>query len=155
MPYESNTVTVEQHTVLYVEDQPVNALLMSGLFEQIPECRLVVAGCGREALDVARGLHPALLLLDLCLPDMHGSELLPQLRRISGCAHVPAVAVSADHDFDAMRCGFDEFWRKPMDLRRVIARVQALVAPAATRYALPPMPLLTTPALVAQLAARL
>lgn len=145
-----------QHPVLYVEDQPVNAMLMDALFEQIPGCRLVIADCGRRALEVARGLHPALLLLDLRLPDMHGSELLPLLRGVAGCEHAPAVAVSADYAFDPRRSGFDELWAKPLNLRRVIERVQELVAPAGFAHVrLPAMPLLTTPALVTQLAARL
>ena len=146
------------HKVLYVEDQAVNALLMRALFERIPDCELVLADDGRKALEVARDLHPALLLLDLRLPDLHGSELLPLLRRVPGCEHAPAVAVTAEHDYDITRTGFDELWRKPLNLLMVIERVQCLLAPlhAQPTTALPHLELrpLTTPSLVARLVAQ-
>ena len=140
--------------VLYVEDEPVNALLMRALFERIPEAELVVADCGEQALLAARELHPALLLLDLRLPDMHGSELLPRLRAIPGCERPRAIAVSAECDFVLCGSGFDELWRKPLDVRAMIERIESLLADARQDSALS-MPLLTTPALVAQMAARL
>jgi CheY-like chemotaxis protein len=144
------------HKVLYVEDQVVNALLMRALFERIPDCELVLADNGRRALEVARGLHPALLLLDLRLPDLHGSELLPLLRRVPGCEHAPAMAVTAEHEYDITGTGFDEMWRKPLNLLKVIERVQCLLAPphAQTATTSPHLELrpLTTPALLARLA---
>jgi CheY-like chemotaxis protein len=145
-----------RHKVLYVEDQPVNALLMSALFERVPDCDLVVADCGRTALDLAQGLYPSLLLLDLRLPDIHGSELLPQLRRMSGCEHVTAVAVTAEDGFDIAGSGFDELWRKPLNLLTVLECVEGHLELAASQGRTPlqhlEMPPLTTPALVAQLA---
>ncbi len=153
----SHSTSSARHKILYVEDQAVNTLLMIALFERVPDCELVLADSGSLALEQARELNPALLLLDLRLPDMHGSELLPHLRRVPGCEHVPAVAVTAEHDFDIARSGFDEMWRKPLNLVRVLERVEAYLALAtAQRNALqhsPHLPLLTTPALVARLAA--
>jgi CheY-like chemotaxis protein len=150
--------TSPHHKVLYVEDQAVNTMLMSALFERIPGCELVLAECGSQALERARDLYPALLLLDLRLPDMHGSQLLPQLRRVPGCEHVPAIAVTAEHEFDIARGGFDELWRKPLNLLRVLERVEGYLALAtAQRKALlrpAQMPLLTTPDLVARIAAQ-
>lgn len=145
-----------RHKVLYVEDQPVNALLMGALFERVPDCDLVVADCGRAALDVVQGLYPSLMLLDLRLPDIHGSELLPRLRRMPGCEHVTAVAVTAEHGFEIAGSGFDELWRKPLNLLTVLERVEGHLAVAAAQWRMPlqhlEMPPLTTPALVAHLA---
>jgi len=147
-----------RHKVLYVEDHAVNAMLMSALFERVPEGELVLADCGAQALERAQHLHPALLLLDLRLPDIHGSQLLALLRQVPGCEHVPAVAVTAENAFDLTRSGFDELWRKPLNLLTVLERVQAHLA-RATAQRNPPqhqlqMPLLTTPALVVQIAAQ-
>lgn len=144
-----------RHKVLYVEDQPANALLMSALFERVPDCELVLADCGWQALEAARHLYPSLLLLDLRLPDMHGSELLRRLRRVAGCGHVAAVAVTAEQNFDTAGTGFDELWRKPLDLLTVLDRVDSHLTLAAAQRAAPmhlEMPPLTTPALVVDLA---
>lgn len=121
-------------TVLYVEDHPINAMLMAAILERRPHLELVVASTGAEALRLAAGLRPALLLLDLGLPDCHGSELLPRLRALPGLQAVPAVAVTADALFDIEGTGFAELWSKPLYLERVLARLDALAGePAPAR----------------------
>lgn len=123
-----------RRTVLYVEDHPVNALLMAAIFEHRPQLDLVIAVNGAEALRLAAGLQPALLLLDLGLPDCHGSQLLGRLRTLPGCETPPAVAVTADALFDIAGTGFCELWPKPLHLEHVLARLNTLTG-------LPPMPL--------------
>lgn len=113
--------------VLYVEDHPVNAVLMEALFERRPGLRLVVAETGQAALRIAQGLNPQLLLLDLQLPDCHGSDLLPLLRQLPGCGRAPAVAVTANSDFDIANTGFVELWPKPMNLDLVLERLDRLL----------------------------
>lgn len=117
--------------VLYVEDHPVNVLLMQALFERLPAERLLVARCVAEALDLmhAQQERCALLLLDLGLPDGRGSDLLQTLRQLPSCRDVPAVAVTAEYGFDPVRAGFDELWEKPLDLPRVLERLKDLLAP--------------------------
>jgi len=115
--------------VLYVEDHPVNAMLMAALFEYRPGLRLVVATSVADALEQAPRLEPALLLLDIHLPDGNGCDLLPRLRRIPSCAVAPAVAVTAEDDFDHEACGFTELWTKPLDLSKVLRRLDALTGP--------------------------
>jgi CheY-like chemotaxis protein len=119
--------------VLYVEDHPVNALLMEALFERRPSLRLVVATSGEAALAVAPGLDPQLLLLDLHLPDGHGANLLPRLRAVPGCADAPAVAVTADVGYDITGTGFAELWPKPLNLDLVLERLDRLVGETAAR----------------------
>jgi len=116
-----------RRSVLYVEDHPVNALLMAAILERRPQLELVVATTGEEALCVAAGLHPALLLLDLGLPDCHGSRLLGLLRALPGCDGVPAVAVTADVNFPVEDWGFCERWAKPLSVDEVLSRLDALI----------------------------
>jgi len=111
---------------LYVEDDAVNALIMSALFEHRPGMRLVVAGSLAEALKQARDLHPVLLMLDLRLPDGDGRQLLPQLREIPGCETAPAVAVTAESGVELHGSGFAELWQKPLDLNHVLRKLDAL-----------------------------
>lgn len=140
-------------TVLYVEDHPVNALLMAAIFERRPQLELVIAVDGAEAMRVATGLQPVLLLLDLGLPDCHGSTLLGRLRELPGLQTPPAIAVTADASFDIAGTRFGELWTKPLHLERVLARLDALTGVSATplqrqaeaRLAMPPR--LGTPAM--------
>ncbi len=116
-----------RRSVLYVEDHPVNALLMAAILERRPELELVIATTGEEALCLAAGLRPVLLLLDLGLPDCHGSRLLGLLRSMPGCESAPAVAVTADVHFPVEDWGFCELWPKPLSVDAVLERLDSLV----------------------------
>lgn len=125
LPFSPDDGSPPRRTVLYVEDHPVNVLLMNAIFERRPALQLVTATTGEQALCIAAGLYPALLLLDLRLPDCHGRHLLPLLRQVPGCDTPPAVAVTADTDFDLEGSGFDALWLKPLRLDQVLAEVDA------------------------------
>lgn len=112
-------------TVLYVEDHPVNVLLMEALLSRRPRVRLVVATTGEGGWRAALEHHPDLLLLDLRLPDCHGAELLQRLRALPRLSDVPAVAVTAE-DGGGLT-GFDEVWPKPMNLGATLARLDRLL----------------------------
>lgn len=116
-------------SVLYVEDSPLNVIVMEAMFEQRRDLRLHVAEAGMPAWRLSAQLQPSLLLIDLHLPDCHGSDLLKLLRMRRGWAEVPAIAVTADSDFDALGCGFMEMWAKPLDVRKTLARLAELLPP--------------------------
>jgi len=126
--------------VLYVEDEPTNVFLMQALFRLRPHLDLVVASDGADAAALAPTIRPALLLLDLRLPDCWGTDLLPELRRRHHWRHVPAVAVTAEANFEGARSGFIETWHKPLDLQFVLQRLDRwlpgpLRAPSAAQVA--------------------
>jgi CheY-like chemotaxis protein len=122
--------------VLYVEDHPVNVLLMQALFAKRPRARLAVATTGEAGMQAALAQPPDLLLLDLRLPDCHGSELLQRLRQIPQLAQVPAVAVTAEDTRD-LGADFAEVWHKPMDMHATLSRLDRLLARCDTGRALP------------------
>ena len=127
-------------TVLYVEDHEVNILLMQALLRHRHGLHLVVATTGAQACELTTGLEPAVLLLDIRLPDCTGTELLRRLRQHAGCRNVPAVAVTAEHDFSLHGTGFVELWTKPLRFEQTLARLDALVdghaaAPPTAQYA--------------------
>lgn len=115
-------------TVLYVEDNPVNQLLMESMLARCPGVRLLLADSGERGLEVAAREAPELVLLDIQLPGMDGYELLARLRANPALPRRPVVAVSAnatDADLDAARAaGFDEVLTKPLDLERLLEVVQ-------------------------------
>jgi len=115
-------------TVLYIEDEPVNALLMQELFKSLPpHLALVVAGTGREGLQHATALKPQLILLDMNLPDMDGLGVLRRLRAEPRSAGIPVIAVSADALPEqvaiARAAGVEDYWTKPIDLAQVRTRL--------------------------------
>lgn len=129
VPFDSDTdADADQRNVLYVEDHPVNVLLMQALFSKRPNARLNIATTGEAGMQAAREQAPDLLLLDLRLPDCHGSELLQRLRALPGLAEVPAVAVTAEDTRELADAGFVEIWHKPMDMHATLFRLDRLLA---------------------------
>ena len=122
--------TPAARTVLYVEDHPVNVLLMQALFTKRPELRLVIATTAEAGLRSAIEARPDLLLLDLQLPDGHGVELLQRMREVEHLRHVTAIAVTAEAVSDLTAQGFREIWHKPMDLHRTLLRLDWMLTQA-------------------------
>ena len=115
-------------TVLYVEDDPINAMLMQGIVELRPGCRLLVACSGGEARACVAAQRVDLLLCDLRLPDIAGDALLAELRAGGLPAAVPALLVTAEPEYVASdlarRGGFDGFWSKPLDVAATLRSLE-------------------------------
>jgi CheY-like chemotaxis protein len=115
--------------VLYVEDHPVNVLLMQTVFELRPELDLVVAVDGKSAMEATASARPSLLLLDLRLPDCHGTDLLERMRRIPGWREIPAIAVTAEAEFMPAGTTFCDVWHKPLRVPTLLTRLDRVLAP--------------------------
>ena len=118
-----------REVVLYVEDHPVNVLLMQTVFELRPELDLVVAVDGQSAMAASANVRPALLLLDLRLPDCHGTELLERLRLVPGWREIPAIAVTAEAEFMPAGTSFCDVWHKPLRVPTLLTRLDRVLAP--------------------------
>ena len=118
--------------VLYVEDNPVNELLLREMMNLRPDVQLWLAADAAEGLALARQVLPELVLLDLQLPDMSGTALMQMLRAEPALAGSRFVALSANampQDIDqALRAGFDDYWTKPLALAAFMDRMDALWA---------------------------
>ena len=123
--------------VLYVEDNRLNVLVMRHAFKRLEGIRLEVATDGGSGLALARQLRPDLLLIDLNLPVLSGTELMRRLRADPVLASTPCVAVSANSlptDIElALTAGFDDYITKPFAVGRVIDVVQRLRREAGMR----------------------
>lgn len=84
-------------SVLVVDDDPDFVLLISRMLEDNPvrQYQVISAYGGQEALDMVRQHGPDLVLLDLGLPDIDGSQVLERIRSSSDWQHVPVIIVSA------------------------------------------------------------
>ena len=120
-------------TLLYVEDNPVNALIISELIARRADLRLHIAEDGLSGVRKAVELRPDLVLLDMQLPDIDGHEVLRRLRADAATENIPVIALSANampDDIDrALRAGMSDYWTKPLDFRAFMASIDALFGP--------------------------
>jgi len=97
-----------QITVLVVDDHPIFLEGVASALETMPEVRLVgQAGSGAEAVELHRRLRPDVTLMDLQLPDMHGSEAIAAIRRDAPSARVIVLTTYEGdaHAAQAIRAG--------------------------------------------------
>ena len=118
--------------VLYIEDDPVNFTLVERILEFRPALKLMHARSGGSGVELAQAYRPRLILLDLNLPDMHGSEVLRQLQRQPATAEVPVVVLSADATPSQIErlltAGARNYLTKPFDIDPFLAVVDEMVA---------------------------
>jgi len=117
--------------VLYIEDDPVNFTLVERILEFRPTLKLIHARCGGDGVELAQVHRPKLVLLDLNLPDMHGSEVLRQLQGKPETAKVPVVVLSADATPSQIErllaAGARNYLTKPFDIDPFLAVVDEMV----------------------------
>jgi signal transduction histidine kinase len=115
--------------VLYVEDNAVNALIVRELLAGRPTLRLRIAETGAAGLAMARTDPPALLLLDMQLPDMPGLAVLQALRSDPALTGLRCIALSANvlpEDIErTLAAGAADYWTKPLDLGAFRAALDA------------------------------
>ncbi|MFO1273256.1 MAG: PAS domain-containing protein [Rubrivivax sp.] len=120
-------------TLLYVEDNEVNALIISELVARRPDLTLHVAPDGGSGVKLALDLRPDLILLDMSLPDFDGHEVLRRLRAQPATARIPVIALSANampEDIDrALRAGMADYWTKPLDFAAFNASIERMFGP--------------------------
>jgi two-component system response regulator RegX3 len=113
--------------VLIVEDEPALAdSIRYGLEREGYEC--TVLNDGLRAVDYVRSWRPDIILLDLMLPGMQGTDVCREIRTIGP---VPIVMVTAkDTEADkvlGLELGADDYVTKPFSMRELIARVRAVL----------------------------
>lgn len=118
---------MQSKRILIIEDDADAA----GVLEAYLKCEnyeVMIAGDGPGGLDIARRWQPDLILLDIMLPGMNGTEVLTALRRRDD---TPVIMVTAMGDapdrIGALRYGADDYVVKPYHPGEVVARVQAVL----------------------------
>ena len=113
------------HRVLYIEDNPVNALIITELLARRGDLALEVAVDAASGVAAARARLPHLILLDMQLPDADGFEVLRRLRADPVTAGIVCVALSANampEDIARARhAGVADYWTKPLDFKAFMA----------------------------------
>ena len=112
---------MQQHTLLYFEDNPANMLLVKELIEEDrPDMCLLIADNGKLGIELARTYLPDVILMDIALPDINGIEAITILLKDPLTAHIPVVALSAnampDDVLTGLEAGFFRYICKPFEL---------------------------------------
>ncbi|MFA6442483.1 MAG: PAS domain S-box protein [Sterolibacterium sp.] len=125
----------EQRTVLYVEDNPANLLLVEQLIARRSDLKLLTAIDAYQGIQLARTFLPTVILMDINLPGMSGYGALESLRRDPATAHIPVMALSANaipRDIErGMEAGFFRYLTKPIKVDEFMAALDVALQFAA------------------------
>ncbi|MEO6974937.1 MAG: ATP-binding protein [Gallionella sp.] len=113
------------YTLLHVEDNPANLLLVEHIISDYPSLQLLSAHDGSLGVALARAHLPAVILMDINLQGMSGIAAMNILRRDPATAHIPVIAVSAKampHDIEqGLEAGFFRYITKPINVNLLMS----------------------------------
>ncbi len=126
---------VPLRTLLYVEDNPANLMLIEQLIARRPDMRLLSARDATLGISLAREKQPEVILMDINLPGISGIEALKILRGDPATAHIPVVALSANampRDVEkGLQAGFFRYLTKPIKVNEFMETLEVALEYAA------------------------
>jgi len=128
-------------TLLYVEDNPANLMLVEDLLARRPDIRLLTARDGNRGVEIARASLPDVILMDINLPGISGIQALKVLAQDAATAHIPVVAISANampRDVSrGLEAGFFRYLTKPIKVDEFMSTLDVALKFAESRSARP------------------
>ncbi len=128
---------VRLRTLLYVEDNPANLMLVEDLIARRPDIRLLSAMDGIRGVEIARASLPDVILMDINLPGISGIQALKILQADPTTAQIPVVALSANampHDIErGLETGFFRYLTKPIKVNEFMEALDVALEYAKTR----------------------
>ena len=126
-------------TVLYVEDNPANLMLIEDLVARWPDIRLLSAADGKRGVEIALASRPDVILMDINLPGISGIQALEILRDIPATAHIPVIALTANampRDIaKGLAAGFFRYLTKPIKVNEFLDTLDVALKLAKTESA--------------------
>ena len=126
IPTDIKNIDLSKHTVLAVDDIPMNLLLISKILSRL-NITISTATNGREALEFIEQNKPSLVLLDLMMPEIDGYEVLRRLRGNPETKDMRVVILSALNSNEDIVKGFNmganDFITKPIILEKLTSCV--------------------------------
>jgi CheY-like chemotaxis protein len=126
---------ITQRTLLYVEDNPANLLLIEQLIGRRPDMRLLSAKDGNLGIQTARAAQPEVILMDINLPGISGIEALKILREDPETSRIPVIALSANampRDIaKGLAAGFFRYLTKPIKIHEFMSTLDTALEFAA------------------------
>ncbi|HMW00095.1 MAG TPA: DUF4388 domain-containing protein [Acidobacteriota bacterium] len=118
------------HTLLLVDDEPGVVQLLNAAFNRLG-CKILTASNGEEAFNIAVATEPTLIISDLLMPKMDGSQLFAQLRRHPTLSRVPFVCLTSRGQemerIAALDRGVEDYWVKPFSIAELTIRVRKIL----------------------------
>ncbi|MDL2338265.1 MAG: ATP-binding protein, partial [Pseudomonadota bacterium] len=116
-------------TLLYVEDNPANLMLIEKLIARRPDIRLLSARDGNLGIEMARATRPDVILMDINLPGISGIKALRTLAEDPATAAIPVIALSANampRDLEkGLEAGFFRYLTKPIKVPEFMQTLDA------------------------------
>jgi signal transduction histidine kinase/CheY-like chemotaxis protein len=129
----------QMRTLLYVEDNPANLMLVEDLIARRPDIRLLSARDGHRGIEIARTSRPDVILMDINLPGISGITALRILAEDPATAHIPVIALSANampHDIEkGLEAGFFRYLTKPIKVNEFMDTLDVTLKFAKTQSA--------------------
>jgi CheY-like chemotaxis protein len=94
--HTAGSTSNERCDVLYIEDDSISFASVKLLLGTKRALKVLPATSGETGVALAQTHHPKLILLDLNLPDTHGSEVIQRLQKDPATARIPVVVISGD-----------------------------------------------------------
>ncbi len=120
-------------TILLVEDNEMNRDMLSRRLSK-NGFEVIVAVNGQEGVDLALSSKPDLILMDMSLPILDGWEATRRVKADPATKSIPVIALTAhamaQDKEKAMAAGCDEFDTKPVELPRLLEKINALLRPS-------------------------
>ena len=117
--------------VLYIDDDPVNVVLMEGILASHGWRQFRSAHCGADGLDLALADPPDVILLDIQMPGMDGFEVHRRLRASAATRAIPVIGVSATNlpsdEQSTQLAGFDAYVTKPLAVAPLMQALQGVL----------------------------
>ncbi|MEX2375705.1 MAG: PAS domain S-box protein [Dehalococcoidia bacterium] len=136
-PDFNDVLGAANYRLLYIEDNRANTRLAQALFHTLENIELICADTGHQGLMLLDDYSVDAILLDINLPDMDGYAVLDAIRARPALSGIPVIALSADampRDLArGERAGFAEYLTKPIDTRRLLATLRAVLSQRACR----------------------
>ncbi|MCK5543910.1 MAG: EAL domain-containing protein [Desulfobulbaceae bacterium] len=121
-------MTIYSQKILIVDDRPENLLALENLLEEL-NLNILKATSGNETLKIAAREHPALILLDVMMPEMDGFETAELLRKDSSAKFTPIIFITAmgtekEHIFKGYKTGAVDYLLKPINPDILLSKVR-------------------------------
>ena len=126
---EEENKRIEDAKMLIVEDNESIKQMLVSIFETFYQ--VTTASDGEEAMELIQKDMPSIILSDVVMPRMSGTELCKQIKTDFNTCHIPVVLLTArtavEHNIEGLKIGADDYITKPFSMEELTFRIEAIL----------------------------